>query len=69
VRIAANFESAGTRDYLTYNLGKVPNVDNTKSKEVLGLNYRPWRDSVLETAEDLIKNNHVHEARSSCTIL
>lgn len=70
VRMATAFESAGTRDYLQCNLGKVPNVDNTKSKEVLGLKYRPMEETVLDTAADLVQNNHVHERRSSsCAIM
>ena len=58
-RLFSYFQPAGTGSYLRTHLGKVPSFDNTKSREVLGLDYRAPAESVLDTVEDLKRWGHL----------
>lgn len=51
--------------YLRSHLGRVPRYDNRKIQADLGINFRPARDSILETCADLAKWGHVPAAREA----
>lgn len=65
VWLGSYFESEGTGSYLRTHIGKIPRFDNSKSKEVLGLEYRPWRETILETVEDLKEWGHLSVPESA----
>ncbi len=58
-RIFSYFQPAGTGSYLRTHLGKVPSFDNAKSRDVLGLDYRPVEETILATVKDLEKWGHL----------
>lgn len=59
VRLFSYFQPSGTGTYLRTHIGKCPQFDSSKSREVLDLNYLPIRDSILETLKDLEKWGHL----------
>ncbi len=59
VRFAAMFQSAGIRDYLTYNVGRCPSLNNTKITKELGMTFRDANETILDSCQWLIENNHV----------
>lgn len=59
VRTMSYLQPKGTGSYLRTHIGKVPRFDNSKSKDVLEMDYRPVEESILETVEDLKKWEHL----------
>lgn len=61
VKLASYFESAGTGSYLRTHIGRVPNYDNSKIREELGLEFRDLDRTILDTVEDLLRWGHLEE--------
>lgn len=51
---SAVFEPKDTRVYLKTNLGRFPTLDNTRAREILGMEFRDVRQSILDTVHDMI---------------
>lgn len=49
----------GQRDFVLGNLNSVPQLDNTRSKEILGIKYRNMEETIKDCCEDLIKHGFV----------
>ncbi len=49
----------GVGGYLRTHLGRVPRVDNSKSQEVLGVSYRPLRETLGDALADLERWGHL----------
>ena len=43
--------------------GNIVNVDSTKSREVLGLEYRDTKKSIVEMAHNLIDQGYIEDLR------
>ncbi|KAG2394219.1 hypothetical protein C9374_003983 [Naegleria lovaniensis] len=52
-RVATVFEPQGVRQFLESNLGRPPKIDNSKSRNVLGVKYADWRELVKVTTKFL----------------
>jgi dihydroflavonol-4-reductase len=59
VRLASYFQPKGVRSYLRTNLDRIPSYDNSKIKSALALEFRPLRESIGDTLEDLLRWQHV----------
>jgi dihydroflavonol-4-reductase len=59
VKLAAAFQSSGTRGYLRTNLGRKMTYDTSKIRSELGMSFRPVEQSLLETYRDLRRWGHV----------
>jgi dihydroflavonol-4-reductase len=59
VRWMSYTQPAGTGSYLRTHLGKVMRYDASRIERDLGLTFRPARDSVMATAEDLVRSGHL----------
>jgi len=59
VRLAAFAESKGVRSYLRTHVGRVPRYDTSKIRRELGIEFRPVKDTILETMEDLKRWGHL----------
>jgi len=57
-KLASNMEDKGTKSYIQTNLGKVPQYNCSKVKGI-GLEYRPIKQAIIDTVDDLIKNGHI----------
>jgi dihydroflavonol-4-reductase len=64
-RIAARFQSRGTRDYLRTHLGGEILFDNSKVREELGLEFRDVDRTILDAMEDLERWDHLGRKRAS----
>jgi dihydroflavonol-4-reductase len=53
VKLLSWFQPKGAGSYLRSHLGRVPAYDNGKIRRELGLEFRPARNCVLDTLEDL----------------
>jgi len=58
-RQLARFQPSGTRSFLETNLGRSANLDTTKIREELGMEFRDIDASIVETANNLIHWGHV----------
>ncbi|MFV1969854.1 MAG: SDR family oxidoreductase [Acidimicrobiia bacterium] len=58
-RQLARFQPPGTRSFLETNLGRSANLDTTKIREDLGIEFRDVDRSIIDTANDLIRWGHV----------
>lgn len=61
MRLASYSQSKGTGSYLRSNLGRRICYDAGKIQRELGLAFRPARDSITDTAIDLVKWGHIKE--------
>ena len=59
VKLFSYFQPSGTGTYLRTNIGKTPRFDCSKSREVLDMSYRPARETIVETMEDLKEWGHL----------
>ncbi len=55
------FQPSGVGQYLRTNLGVVPQVDNKKIKNVLGMEFMDFNESIRDTVKDLIEKGHVKD--------
>lgn len=60
--LASFTQPKGVGTYLRSHLGRVPRYDNAKVRADLGLEFRPARDSILDTCRDFEKWGHVAPA-------
>ena len=58
-RLAARFQSSGTRDYMRSHLGGDMRVDNSKARRELGVEFRNVDQTILETMDDLERWGHL----------
>lgn len=58
-RLAAYAQPKGVRSYLQTNLGRELHYDNAKIKDDLGMFFRPAKESIVDTMNDLAKWGHV----------
>jgi len=63
VRQMARFQRPGARSFLETNLGRTLQVDNSKIKSDLGLQFRDMASSIVDTANDLVTWGHIPEKR------
>ena len=61
VKLMSYLEPSGTGSYLRSHVGKTPNFDSSKSREVLGLDYRPVGETIADTVEDLKQWGHLDD--------
>jgi len=61
-KLGSFFEDKGTGQYIRTNVGKNPNIDTSKLKN-MGMTYIDPKQSILDTVEDMIKNGHVNPPR------
>lgn len=59
VKLFSYLQPSGTGSYLRTNVGRVPRFDSSKSKEVLGLEYRPVEETIVDTVEDMDRWGHL----------
>jgi len=59
MKVLANFQPSGVKDYLQTHLGKDLKVNNTKIKSELGINFTPVNKTLCDTVDDLIKHGHI----------
>jgi dihydroflavonol-4-reductase len=62
-RLAANFQSPGTRSYLKTHVGGTMRFDNSKVKRELGLEFRDVDQTILDTMEDLDRWGYLGKKR------
>lgn len=62
MRVAALFQPAGTRSFLRTHLGRRLDFDNRRIREQLGLEFRPVRETIIETVQDLAHHGHIDAA-------
>lgn len=58
-RQLTRFQPSGTRSFLETNLGRSASLDTTKIREELGMEFRDMNQSIIDTANDLIRWGHV----------
>jgi len=63
VRQMARFQKPGIRSFLETNLGRTLQLDNSKIKNELGLQFRDMTSSIVDTANDLASWGHIPEKR------
>uniref|UniRef100_A0A0G4F564 NAD-dependent epimerase/dehydratase domain-containing protein n=1 Tax=Chromera velia CCMP2878 TaxID=1169474 RepID=A0A0G4F564_9ALVE len=64
VKIVTYFtQPAAERTFVFLSLNRQVRLDNSRSKEVLGLEYTEFGKTVEDTAADLVKNKHVPEMK------
>jgi len=56
-----NKEAAGVK----YMLGRITNVDKSKTEETLGIKFRPWQEAILEMAYSVIQLGLVPDKRKN----
>ena len=59
VKLSSYMQPKGVGAYLRTNIGKTALYDTSKIREELGIKFRPVKESVRETVEDLIKWGHI----------
>jgi dihydroflavonol-4-reductase len=62
VKALAAFQPKGIRSYLRSHLGRVPAYDTSKIRRELGMTFRPARQSVLDTLQDLCQRGVIQMA-------
>ena len=58
-KILVSTRPKGIRTFVRTHVGKDVQYDNTKIREELGMTFYPVKESILETAEDLLRWKHV----------
>lgn len=59
VVLGSYFQPKSTGTYLRTHIGRVPNFDNSKIKNTLGLEFMPMEQSLKDTVEDLLGWQHL----------
>jgi dihydroflavonol-4-reductase len=59
VKLASYFQPKGVASYLRTNIGRTPRYDTSKIQTGLGLKFRPVKETIRETLEDLKRWGHV----------
>ena len=58
-KLAAQFQPPGVRSFLRTNLGRALQLDASKARRDLGIEFRPVRESVLDTVRDLVARGEI----------
>jgi dihydroflavonol-4-reductase len=58
-KLASRFQPAGVGSYLRTHLGRTPRYDNSRIQRDLGLRFRPARDSIRDTVDDLVAGGDI----------
>jgi dihydroflavonol-4-reductase len=58
-RLLTLTRSKGTRSYLRTHLGRPLRIDAGRARQELGIDFRPWQETVLDTAADLQRWGHI----------
>ena len=59
VKLLSYTQAKGTGSYLRTHLGRTMRYDNSKIRNELGITFRPARESVIATVEDLVRWGHL----------
>ncbi len=59
VRLAANFQKPGAKSYLKTHVGGTFQIDNSKAREQLGIDFRDPDQTILDTMSDLEEWGHL----------
>lgn len=59
VKLLSYTQPTGTGSYMRTHLGKVMHYDNSKIRRDLGVRFRPARESVVATVNDLVRWGHL----------
>jgi dihydroflavonol-4-reductase len=59
VRVLSYAQPRGTGSYLRTHVGKVMRYDTSRIRRDLGMQFRPARESLIDTVEDLVRWGHV----------
>lgn len=59
IRLASYFKSPGVGSYLRTHVGRVPRYDTSKARLELGMTFRPAKQSILQTMQDLARWGHL----------
>jgi len=60
VKMGSYFEESGTGQYIRTNIGKFPELDNSKIKHDFGINFKDPYESITDAVSDLIKQKHIN---------
>ncbi|KIT18096.1 SDR family oxidoreductase [Jannaschia aquimarina] len=63
MKLASYTQPKGVGSYLRTHLGRHPRFDNTRARDVLGIDFRPPTESVRDTLADLTRWGHVPQPR------
>eukprot|EP00389_Voromonas_pontica_P013394 GDKH01020674.1.p1 GENE.GDKH01020674.1~~GDKH01020674.1.p1 ORF type:complete len:351 (+),score=69.56 GDKH01020674.1:127-1179(+) len=63
VKFLVRFYAKGERDFVLSGLGGKARLNNARSKDVLGLEYRSMKATLKECVDDLIQQGHVKKPR------
>lgn len=61
--VASNLDKSMNRMYS--NWGKEITMDNEETREILGIDFIPFEDTVLEMADSLIEKGHIPDLRNT----
>jgi len=67
LRFSSYFQPKGVGQYLRTNVGRVPQLDNSKAKKDLGIEFTDMWKSIFDTLEDLIAKGHLPDLREKTT--
>jgi dihydroflavonol-4-reductase len=59
VKLNSYLQPAGVGSYLRTHIGRVPRYDASKARRELEMTFRPSRQTVIETANDLEQHGHI----------
>lgn len=61
VKLLSYTQPSGAGDFIRSHLGKTMRISNTKICAELGMEFRPVRETLVDTVEDLIRQGHLHK--------
>ncbi len=61
VKLLSYTRPKGTGSYIRTHVGRTMRYDNSKIRHDLGVNFRPARESVIATVEDLVRWGHLKQ--------
>jgi dihydroflavonol-4-reductase len=61
VKLLSYTQPSGAGDFIRSHLGKTMRISNAKIRAELGMEFRPVRDTLVDTVEDLIRQGHLHK--------
>lgn len=59
VKLSSYMQPKGVGSYLRTHVGRTPRYDTSKIQNELGMKFRPAKESILDTLEDLAKWKHI----------
>lgn len=61
VKLLSYAQPSGAGDFIRSHLGKTMRISNAKICAELGMEFRPVRETLIDTVEDLIRQGHLHK--------